>query len=156
MYNIPAEKHMRTLVLDRQQTHATTVVALSFRLAIYALTTPAVPNNDLPRQVWRQYHRAASLRAQYLLASLALEHRTAAQDNSSNAAPTPVQHECAAQQQACTPLRATEQLLWLQCCCSGDAKLLLVAAGEPDYTIMLWRWNSNKVRILTVATPWPG
>lgn len=40
----------------------------------------------------------------------------------------------------------------LPCCCSGDAKLLLVAAGEPDYSIMVWRWYSSKVSNLCPCT----
>uniref|UniRef100_A0A383W626 Uncharacterized protein n=1 Tax=Tetradesmus obliquus TaxID=3088 RepID=A0A383W626_TETOB len=64
VYSVPAEKHLRTITLDRQHTHATTVVGLSF---------------------------------------------------------------------------------------SGDAKLLLVAAGEPDYSIMVWRWYSSKLAL--VITP---
>jgi hypothetical protein len=31
VYSVPAEKHLRTITLDRQHTHATTVVGLSFR-----------------------------------------------------------------------------------------------------------------------------
>ncbi|KAF6260716.1 hypothetical protein COO60DRAFT_1637364 [Scenedesmus sp. NREL 46B-D3] len=34
---------------------------------------------------------------------------------------------------------------------SGDAKLLLVAAGEPDHSIMVWRWYSSKLAL--VITP---
>lgn len=30
-------------------------------------------------------------------------------------------------------------------CCSGDGKLLLVAAAEPDYAVLLWRWHASKV-----------
>eukprot|EP00878_Enallax_costatus_P010135 GHUV01010580.1.p1 GENE.GHUV01010580.1~~GHUV01010580.1.p1 ORF type:complete len:1050 (+),score=361.27 GHUV01010580.1:412-3561(+) len=63
LYNIPAEKRVRTLTLEKQHTHASTVVGISF---------------------------------------------------------------------------------------SGDGKLLMIAAGEPDYTIMLWRWHSNKL-VMTIS-----
>eukprot|EP00775_Hariotina_reticulata_P011301 gene11301-11451_t len=33
---------------------------------------------------------------------------------------------------------------------SGDARLLLVAAGEPDYAVLLWRWQSSKLMLVII------
>jgi hypothetical protein len=41
VYSVPAEKHLRTITLDRQHTHATTVVGLSFRWGLRQAADPA-------------------------------------------------------------------------------------------------------------------
>lgn len=41
VYSVPAEKHLRTITLDRQHTHATTVVGLSFRWVLCSIAGSA-------------------------------------------------------------------------------------------------------------------
>lgn len=47
-------------------------------------------------------------------------------------------------QTATFPVRAC-LLLEMVCSCSGDTKLLVTLTGEPDWTVLLWRWQQAKV-----------